>query len=106
MTHVILKTSKHKQLSPTVALIVIVLFGAYTVWTFVTLLWSPNQGDAWLGAGQTLLYLLVFWIALGLISLGASRRWAFAASAIGPAIVAAFTLLMLSTRIDDLFSSS
>jgi hypothetical protein len=26
------------------------LFAAYTVWTFASLLWSPNQGDAWLGA--------------------------------------------------------
>ena len=83
--------------------VALTLFIAYAAWTFVTLLWSPNQGDAWLGAGQTLLYLLVFWVALGLVSLGASRTWALAASAIGPAIVAAFTLPTLSTHIDDLF---
>jgi tetratricopeptide (TPR) repeat protein len=84
--------------------VALALFGTYTAWTFVTLLWSPNQGDAWLGAGQALLYLLVFWIALGLVSLGASRTWALATSAIGPAIVAAFTLTMLSTHIDDFFT--
>ena len=55
------------------------LFGAYTAWTFASLLWSPNQGDAWLGAGQTLLYLLAFWLATGSISLGASRRSVLAA---------------------------
>src|SRR5215203_2926763 len=51
------------------------LFGAYTAWMFASLLWSPNRGEAWIGAGQTLLYLLAFCLALGLVSLGASRRW-------------------------------
>src|SRR5215218_249740 len=83
------------------------LFAAYTVWTFASLLWSPNQGDAWLGAGQTLLYLLAFWVAAGLVSLGASRRWVLAASAIGPALVAALTLLSLTPpRIEELFYDS
>src|SRR5215212_7367887 len=50
------------------------LFAAYTAWTFASLLWSPNQGDAWLGAGQTLLYLLAFWLAIALVLRGASRR--------------------------------
>jgi len=51
------------------------LFAAYTAWTFASLLWAPNRGDAWVGAGQTLLYLLTFWLAVALVSLGASRRW-------------------------------
>src|SRR5215212_2571930 len=80
------------------------LFAAYTAWTFASLLWSPNQGDAWAGAGQTLLYLLAFWLAVGLVSLGASRRWVLATSALGPAIVAALTLLSLTPpRIEELF---
>jgi tetratricopeptide (TPR) repeat protein len=80
------------------------LFAAYTVWTFASLLWSPNRGDAWLGAGETMLYLLAFWVAAGLVSLGATRRWVLAASAIGPAIVAALTLLSLTpARIEELF---
>ena len=83
------------------------LFGAYAVWTFASLLWAPNQGDAWLGAGQTLLYLLVFWLAVGLVSLGASRRWVLAASAICPAIIAALTLLSLTPpRVENLFENS
>ncbi len=81
------------------------LFGAYTVWTFASLLWSPNKGDAWLGAGQTLLYLLVFWVVMALIALGASRRWVLAASALGPAAVAAFTLLTFGPRLEDLFDN-
>src|SRR5829696_7145517 len=80
------------------------LFAAYALWTFASLLWSPNQGDAWVGAGQTLLYMLVFWLAVGLLSLGASRRWVLATSAICPAVVAALTLLSLTpTRIEELF---
>ena len=80
------------------------LFAAYTVWTLAPLLWSPNRGDAWLGAGQTLLYLLAFWLAAGLVSLGARRRWVLAASVMGPAIVAALTLLSLTPpRIEELF---
>src|SRR5215208_2338086 len=59
------------------------LFAAYAVWTFASLLWSANRWDAWLGAGQTLLYLLAFWVAAGLVSLGANRRWVLTASAIG-----------------------
>src|SRR5215218_7851526 len=85
----------------------LVLFAAYTVWTFASLLWSPNQGDAWLGAGQTLLYLLAFWLAASLVWLGASRRWVLAASVMGPAIVAALTLLSLTPpRIEELFDNS
>src|SRR5215208_5376461 len=68
------------------------LFAAFAVWTFASLLWSSNRGDAWVGAGQTLLYLLTFWLAVGLVSLGASRRWVLAASALGPTLVAVFTL--------------
>src|SRR5215211_466347 len=80
------------------------LFAAYTVWTFASLLWSPNQGDAWLGSGKTLLYMLAFWLALGFVSLGASRRWVLAASALGPALVAAITLPTLARRFEDLFT--
>ena len=84
----------------------VILLAAYTTWTFASLLWSPNRGDAWLGAGQTLLYLISFWIAVGLIALGASRRWALLASVLGPAIVALFTLLNLTSRADYLFEDN
>src|SRR5215207_8770739 len=79
------------------------LFAAYAAWTFASLLWSPNRGDAWLGAGQTVLYLLVFWLTVGLVSLGASRRWMLAASVLGPAIIAAFTLPELVPRLGEFF---
>ncbi|MBA2441361.1 MAG: O-antigen ligase family protein [Rubrobacter sp.] len=79
------------------------LLVAYALWTLASLLWSPNAGDAWAGAGQTLLYLLVFLLALIFVSLGAGRRWVLAASALGPALVAAFTLFALDSRLGDLF---
>ncbi|MEJ7843401.1 MAG: O-antigen ligase family protein [Rubrobacter sp.] len=81
------------------------LLTAYTAWTFVSLLWSPNKGEAWLGAGQTLLYLLAFWATIAFVTLGASRRWALAASVLGPAAIAAFTLQSLGPRINDLFAN-
>jgi hypothetical protein len=81
------------------------LFAAYAAWTFASLLWSPNVGDAWLGAGRTLLYLLAFWVAVVSVALGASRRWVLGASVLGPAVVAAFTLPALGPRLEDLFDN-
>jgi len=79
------------------------LFALYASWTFASVLWSPNRGDAWLGAAQTLFYLLAFWAAVAFVSLGASRRWVLAASVLGPAAVAAVTLVSLVPQMDDLF---
>ncbi len=72
------------------------LFVGYAAWTFASLLWSPNKGDAWVGAGQTLLYVLVFGVTVAFLTLGASRRWVLAASALGPAAIAALTTRRLS----------
>jgi tetratricopeptide (TPR) repeat protein len=82
------------------------LLAAYTAWTFASLLWSPNRGDAWLGAGQTFFYLLAFWVVVALLGLGASRRWALAASVLGPAVIAAFTLPALGPRLGEMFENN
>ena len=82
------------------------LFAGYTAWTFASLLWSPNKGDAWVGAGQTLLYLFAFGTAASLVALGASRRWVLAASVLGPSVVAGLTLSGLAPRIDSLFEDN
>lgn len=79
------------------------LFAGYAAWSLASLLWSPNEGDAWLGAGQTLAYLLAFGTAVALLGRGASRRWMLAASVLGPAVVASFTLATLVPRAEDLF---
>lgn len=81
------------------------LFTGYAAWTFASLLWSPNRGEALFGAGQTFLYLLVFWTAAALVALGASRRGVLAASVLGPAVIAAFTLLALVPRFEYLFEN-
>lgn len=82
------------------------LFIGYAAWTFASIAWSPNRGDAWFGAGLTLSYLLVFWISATLVALNASRRWALAALAIGPGVVAAITIPMIGSSADGLFESS
>lgn len=87
-------------------LLALSLLGAYTVWSFASMLWAPNKGDAWLGAGQTLLYLLVFWITASLVALGSSRRWILIASSLGPAAVAVLTLWTLVPRMDELFENN
>jgi hypothetical protein len=81
------------------------LFATYTAWTFTSLLRPTNQGDAWVGSGQILLYLLAFWLTLALVSLGASRRWVHAASTLGPATVTVFTLPGLDSRVDEIFEN-
>ena len=68
---------------PWPALTALVLFAAYTAWTYLSITWAGQQGDAWEGANRTALYLLVFalfalWpmsetggrIVLGLFGLG------------------------------------
>jgi hypothetical protein len=36
------------------------LFAAFTAWSFLSILWAGVQGDAWDGANRTLLYLTVY----------------------------------------------
>lgn len=80
-------------------------FTGYTGWTFLSLLWSPNRGDAWVGAGQTLLYLLVFAVAVILLARDASRRWVLVASVLGSTGVAALTLATLVPESKNLFEN-
>ena len=91
--------------SPRWGILALGLLAAYSAWTFASLLWSPDRGSAWLGAGQTLVYLLAFWVAMSLVALGASRRWVLAASVLGPATIAALTLSVLIPRLDVLFQN-
>jgi hypothetical protein len=86
--------------------VTIVYFALYTAWTFLSLLWAPNRGDAWLGAGQTLLYLLTFWTGVCLAALGTSRRWALITPTLGPATIAAFTLLARPSRVQVLVENN
>ena len=68
---------------PGVAIAAVVLLAAYTCWTYLSITWAGQQGDAWDGANRTAMYLMVFclfclWpmserggrIVLGLFGLG------------------------------------
>ncbi len=84
----------------------LVLFGAYTLWTFASILWSPNRGDAWFGAGLASLYLFVLCLTVALVLIGASRRWVLTAAAVGPSVLAGYTLLSLLSSLGGLFENS
>lgn len=84
----------------------VVLFAAYAAWTCASVLWSANRADAWLGTGQTMLYLLAFGVAVSFFSGGASRRWVLAGSVLGPAAVAALTLTRLAAEADTIFENN
>ncbi|MBV9453864.1 MAG: O-antigen ligase family protein [Rubrobacter sp.] len=84
----------------------LILFVGYAVWTAASVLWSSNRGDAWLGVSQTLMYLIAFGLALGLLALGASRRWVLIASVLGPAVVGAFALLSTVSDLGNLFKDN
>jgi uncharacterized membrane protein (UPF0127 family) len=88
------------------AAIALALFGAYTLWTFASILWSPNRGDAWFGAGLASLYLLALCLTVALILIGASRRWVLTAAAVGPSVLAGYTLRSLVASPGDLFENS
>jgi tetratricopeptide (TPR) repeat protein len=81
----------------------LVLFSGYAVWTFASILWSPNKGDAWAGAGQTFLYLVAFALAVRSTAAGASRRRMLAAWVLGTSAVAGLTLLALGSGAGDMF---
>lgn len=81
----------------------LILFAGYTAWTFASILWSPNKGDAWAGAGQTSLYLVAFTVAVCMAAAGASRRRMLTAWVLGTSAVAGITLLVLASGAEGMF---
>lgn len=53
--------------------VAVAVFGAFTLWTFLSILWADTPGDAWEGANRTLLY----WLGFTLVGL---RPWPPAAA--------------------------
>src|SRR5919106_1601689 len=45
---------------PRPVLAALVLFAAYTAWTYLSITWASQQGPAWDGANRTAMYLTVF----------------------------------------------
>jgi O-antigen ligase len=63
-------------------------FAAFTAWSYLTLLWADDRGLAFTGANRTLVYLIVFLIALrrpwrGRQIAAWTAIWAFAITGIG-----------------------
>jgi tetratricopeptide (TPR) repeat protein len=68
---------------PRSVLIALGALAAYTVLSYLSILWASSSGDAWEGANRTLLYLLVFalfalWRQQGLSAALALSAWTFA----------------------------
>jgi O-antigen ligase len=78
------------------------LLAGFTAWSFLSILWADDRGEAWDGANRTLLYLVVFalfalWPMRGDAALLPLLAWVA-----GITIVAAVTLLRLSSASDPL----
>ena len=92
---VVVRVRRRPALSPR-AWIAIALLGAFTAWTFLSIVWAGVQGDAWDGANRTLLYFTVYatfalvpWrahegaLVLGLFVLGTAAIGGFALASEG-----------------------
>ncbi len=82
-----------RELAPTVR-IALGCLAAYTVLSFLSILWAGTPGDAWEGADRTLLYLLVFALFVGWRQRGASAAillvlWTLAMTALSAYVAAA-----------------
>src|SRR4029453_237199 len=49
---------------PRVALVGLCLFGGFTLWSALSILWAEDKGEAWDAANRTLLYLAVYAVFL------------------------------------------
>lgn len=70
------------------------LLAAFTAWSFVSVLWADDRGEAWVGADRTLVYLLVFLLFAGWRQRGAGAALvvgAWTLAIIGLAVVALLT---------------
>jgi tetratricopeptide (TPR) repeat protein len=81
---------------PRPVLAALACLAAYTAWSFLSLLWADDGGEAWDGANRTLLYLVVFalfalWPMRGQAALLPMCAWI-----LGITIVAAVTLLQVN----------
>jgi O-antigen ligase len=89
---------------PEITVGALVLLGAFTLWSFLSITWADVKGDAWDGANRTLLYFTVF----ALFSLPSWRPEAasvlFGAYALAIAAVGAITLLAITSSDDPLLS--
>lgn len=81
---------------PRPVLIALAALAAYTLLSYLSILWAANTGDAWEGANRTLLYLFVFALFALWRQRGDSAALLLCAWTIALIALAAFTALHLS----------
>ncbi len=81
---------------PRPVLIALAALAAYTILSYLSILWAANTGDAWEGANRTLLYLLVFALFSLWPQRGRSAALLLCVWTIALIVLAAFTALHLS----------
>ncbi len=78
---------------PRAVKIALLALAAYTVLSFLSILWAGSPGDAWEGANRTLLYLLVFILFAAWPQRGASAALLLVAWTLAMVALAGFALL-------------
>jgi O-antigen ligase len=81
---------------PRPVLVALAALAAYTVLSYLSILWAANTGDAWEGANRTLLYLLVFALFALWRQRGRSAALLLCVWTIALIVLAAYTALHLS----------
>jgi O-antigen ligase len=81
---------------PRTVLIALAALAAYTMLSYLSILWAANTGDAWEGANRTLLYLLVFALFALWRQRGRSAALLLCVWTIALIVLAAFAALHLS----------
>ncbi|HXV59000.1 MAG TPA: O-antigen ligase family protein [Gaiellaceae bacterium] len=71
------------------------LFAAFTLWSFLSLLWATDRGEAWDAANRTLLYVAVFGIFLAWPWRARHGAVLLGGYALGVAAIAATTFVLL-----------
>src|SRR5262245_34820404 len=88
---------------PRVALAALCLFGAFTLWSALSIVWAEDKGEAWDAANRTLLYLAVYGVFLLWPWRARHGAALLGAYTLGIAAIAASTTVSLFTS-DDPYS--
>lgn len=86
----------------TAGLLAIGLFAAFVAWSFLSITWANAKGDAWNGANQALLYLVVFSLFRLLPWRGASAAAFLGTFSVAMAVLAVVTVANLSGSSDPI----
>lgn len=85
---------------PRAGLVALGLFGAFTLWTFLSIAWAVDKGEAWDAANRALLYLAVYGVFLLWPWRGRQAAILLGAYSLGVAAIAAATFVR-ALRSDD-----